>query len=200
MFFHTGQDCMGCAKTGSGKTAAFVLPVLQKLSEDPYGIFCLVLTPTRSVLYTVRKQKTLWRVQIHVLTWGEKIHIITENIKSLQKKIIGDIPWFFSQNSIRTVWEFQLNANQINKDSGNNQALCLRSLWQPAHCPAPRHSNQNLSTNSRTKQFTAQYVLNSAQIFFFYPFLLEINNSAWVISLHEDNRIQTFFFFCFCQI
>lgn len=42
---------MGCAKTGSGKTAAFVLPVLQKLSEEPYGIFCLVLTPTRSVLF-----------------------------------------------------------------------------------------------------------------------------------------------------
>lgn len=46
----SGRDCMGCAKTGSGKTAAFVLPVLQKLSEEPYGIFCLVLTPTRSVL------------------------------------------------------------------------------------------------------------------------------------------------------
>lgn len=45
-----GRDCMGCAKTGSGKTAAFVLPVLQKLSEEPYGIFCLVLTPTRCVL------------------------------------------------------------------------------------------------------------------------------------------------------
>ncbi len=44
---HTGRDCMGCAKTGSGKTAAFVLPVVQKLSEDPYGVFCLVLTPTR---------------------------------------------------------------------------------------------------------------------------------------------------------
>lgn len=42
-----GRDCLGCAKTGSGKTAAFVLPVLQVLSEDPYGIFCLVLTPTR---------------------------------------------------------------------------------------------------------------------------------------------------------
>uniref|UniRef100_A0A8C5VKM3 RNA helicase n=1 Tax=Microcebus murinus TaxID=30608 RepID=A0A8C5VKM3_MICMU len=44
-----GRDCLGCAKTGSGKTAAFVLPILQKLSEDPYGIFCLVLTPTRHV-------------------------------------------------------------------------------------------------------------------------------------------------------
>uniref|UniRef100_A0A8C5WZ93 RNA helicase n=1 Tax=Laticauda laticaudata TaxID=8630 RepID=A0A8C5WZ93_LATLA len=43
-----GRDCMGCAKTGSGKTAAFVLPILQKLSEDPFGIFSLVLTPTSS--------------------------------------------------------------------------------------------------------------------------------------------------------
>lgn len=50
VFAPSGRDCMGCAKTGSGKTAAFVLPVLQKLSEEPYGIFCLVLTPTRSVL------------------------------------------------------------------------------------------------------------------------------------------------------
>ncbi|KAI5101666.1 putative ATP-dependent RNA helicase DDX49, partial [Silurus meridionalis] len=51
-----GRDCLGCAKTGSGKTAAFVLPVLQKLSEDPYGIFCLVLTPTRELAYQIAEQ------------------------------------------------------------------------------------------------------------------------------------------------
>ncbi|XP_066490851.1 probable ATP-dependent RNA helicase DDX49 [Tiliqua scincoides] len=51
-----GCDCMGCAKTGSGKTAAFVLPILQKLSEDPYGIFCLVLTPTRELAYQIAEQ------------------------------------------------------------------------------------------------------------------------------------------------
>jgi len=44
-----GRDCIGCAKTGSGKTAAFALPILQKLCEDPYGIFALVLSPTRCV-------------------------------------------------------------------------------------------------------------------------------------------------------
>ena len=44
-----GRDCIGCAKTGSGKTAAFALPILQKLCEDPFGIFALVLTPTRYV-------------------------------------------------------------------------------------------------------------------------------------------------------
>ena len=42
-----GQDIIGCAKTGSGKTAAFALPIIQQLSEDPYGIFALILTPTR---------------------------------------------------------------------------------------------------------------------------------------------------------
>ncbi|XP_017582998.1 PREDICTED: probable ATP-dependent RNA helicase DDX49, partial [Corvus brachyrhynchos] len=51
-----GRDCRGCAKTGSGKTAAFVLPVLQVLSEDPYGIFCLVLTPTRELAYQIAEQ------------------------------------------------------------------------------------------------------------------------------------------------
>ncbi|XP_069072346.1 probable ATP-dependent RNA helicase DDX49 isoform X1 [Pleurodeles waltl] len=51
-----GRDCMACAKTGSGKTAAFVLPILQKLSEDPYGIFCLVLTPTRELAYQIAEQ------------------------------------------------------------------------------------------------------------------------------------------------
>ena len=51
-----GRDCMGCAKTGSGKTAAFALPILQKLSEDPYGIFALVLTPTRELAIQIAEQ------------------------------------------------------------------------------------------------------------------------------------------------
>lgn len=46
-----GRDCIGGAKTGSGKTAAFALPILQKLSEDPFGVFALVLTPTRYVMF-----------------------------------------------------------------------------------------------------------------------------------------------------
>lgn len=43
----TGHDVSAAAKTGSGKTAAFALPTLKSLSEDPFGIHTLVLTPTR---------------------------------------------------------------------------------------------------------------------------------------------------------
>jgi ATP-dependent RNA helicase DDX49/DBP8 len=44
-----GRDCIGNAQTGSGKTMAFALPILQTLVNDPHGFFALVLTPTRSV-------------------------------------------------------------------------------------------------------------------------------------------------------
>lgn len=48
-----GRDIIGAAKTGSGKTLAFVIPILQKLSVDPYGIYALVLTPTRELAFQV---------------------------------------------------------------------------------------------------------------------------------------------------
>eukprot|EP00983_Pelagomonas_calceolata_P044999 1139518-Pelagomonas_calceolata.AAC.1 len=46
-----GRDVIGLAQTGSGKTAAFALPILQKLAKDPYGVFALVLIPTRCTEY-----------------------------------------------------------------------------------------------------------------------------------------------------
>jgi len=51
-----GRDCVGVAKTGSGKTLAFAIPILQTLSEDPYGIYALVLTPTRELAFQIADQ------------------------------------------------------------------------------------------------------------------------------------------------
>lgn len=50
-----GKDCIGAAKTGSGKTFAFALPILAKLSADPANFFALVLTPTHELAYQVRR-------------------------------------------------------------------------------------------------------------------------------------------------
>lgn len=51
-----GRDVLGLAQTGSGKTAAFALPILHRLSLDPYGIFALVITPTRELAYQLAEQ------------------------------------------------------------------------------------------------------------------------------------------------
>jgi ATP-dependent RNA helicase RhlE len=54
-----GRDLLGCAQTGTGKTAAFAIPVLQNLSKDiPRGyrhIRTLVLTPTRELAVQIHE-------------------------------------------------------------------------------------------------------------------------------------------------
>ncbi len=44
-----GRDVVGCAQTGTGKTAAFVLPLLQRIPAKPGGPAALVVTPTREL-------------------------------------------------------------------------------------------------------------------------------------------------------
>ncbi len=56
-----GRDLLGCAQTGTGKTAAFAIPILQKLynqkTEDkaPKQIKALILTPTRELAIQINE-------------------------------------------------------------------------------------------------------------------------------------------------
>jgi ATP-dependent RNA helicase RhlE len=69
-----GRDLLGCAQTGTGKTAAFSLPILQRINEnagDDPAIRALILTPTRELaaqiyesLRTYGKHLELWHAVI----------------------------------------------------------------------------------------------------------------------------------------
>ncbi|ODQ66167.1 ATP-dependent rRNA helicase rrp3 [Nadsonia fulvescens var. elongata DSM 6958] len=48
-----GRDIIGLAQTGSGKTAAFALPVLQNLYKNPSTLYCVVMAPTRELAYQI---------------------------------------------------------------------------------------------------------------------------------------------------
>jgi ATP-independent RNA helicase DbpA len=70
-----GRDLIGQSKTGSGKTAAFTLPVLQKLQLEPRRIQTLILSPTRELCAQVaREVRKLGRkhpgLQVLVLSGG----------------------------------------------------------------------------------------------------------------------------------
>src|SRR5579862_4213844 len=45
----TGQDCIGQARTGTGKTAAFALPILERIDPASPRVQAIVLTPTREL-------------------------------------------------------------------------------------------------------------------------------------------------------
>ncbi|KAF8248180.1 DEAD-domain-containing protein [Wilcoxina mikolae CBS 423.85] len=51
-----GKDCIGGSRTGSGKTVAFAVPILQTWARDPFGIFAVILTPTRELALQIAEQ------------------------------------------------------------------------------------------------------------------------------------------------
>lgn len=51
-----GRDLIGLAQTGSGKTAAFGIPILQALLEKPQPLFACVLSPTRELAIQIAEQ------------------------------------------------------------------------------------------------------------------------------------------------
>ncbi|KAI4259824.1 MAG: hypothetical protein L6R42_004379 [Xanthoria sp. 1 TBL-2021] len=51
-----GRDVIGGSKTGSGKTVAFTVPILQTWAENPVGIFAVILTPTRELALQILEQ------------------------------------------------------------------------------------------------------------------------------------------------
>ncbi|PKA62643.1 DEAD-box ATP-dependent RNA helicase 10 [Apostasia shenzhenica] len=51
-----GRDVIGLAQTGSGKTGAFALPILQALLGNPRPFFACVLSPTRELAIQISQQ------------------------------------------------------------------------------------------------------------------------------------------------
>lgn len=63
-----GRHVVGGAATGSGKTAAFALPILQTLAADTYGVYALILTPSRELAYQIIDQFIAFGAPLQVRT------------------------------------------------------------------------------------------------------------------------------------
>ena len=66
-----GKDIFGCAQTGTGKTAAFALPILQLLSENEKlrntkGIKALILAPTRELASQISENITAYSAKLDI--------------------------------------------------------------------------------------------------------------------------------------
>jgi ATP-dependent RNA helicase DeaD len=61
-----GHDVIAQSQTGTGKTAAFILPILQKLERDQRGIKALVLAPTRELAMQVAKAANEYGSRLNV--------------------------------------------------------------------------------------------------------------------------------------
>lgn len=83
-----GKDLLGCAQTGTGKTAAFAIPILQLLytkKTPTRGISTLILTPTRELA-----------IQI-----GESFEAYGKHTRLAHTVIFGGVSQFHQANALR---------------------------------------------------------------------------------------------------
>jgi superfamily II DNA/RNA helicase len=89
-----GQDIIGQAKTGTGKTLGFGLPLLQALGTDPEpGVKALVVVPTRELCVQVAEDLTLAAsnrgTQVAAIYGGKAYEGQVEQIKAGAQVIVG---------------------------------------------------------------------------------------------------------------
>ncbi|WP_410881452.1 DEAD/DEAH box helicase [Myroides sp. DW712] len=75
-FILQGHDLIGCAQTGTGKTASFAIPILQLLQQQSgpkKGIRSLILTPTRELAIQIDENFKTYGTQVktrHIAIFG----------------------------------------------------------------------------------------------------------------------------------
>lgn len=88
----TGQDCSGQARTGTGKTAAFVLPMLETVDFSQSGVLGLVLAPTRELSEQVAgeaERLSNGRVKTAVVVGGRPVGAQVEAIRRGARIVVG---------------------------------------------------------------------------------------------------------------
>lgn len=89
-----GRDIIGMAQTGTGKTAAFALPLLHKLKPGKTNTQALVLAPTRELAIQVAEQcealcRNLPGVTVSVLCGGQEYRRQLQQLKGGAQIVVG---------------------------------------------------------------------------------------------------------------
>jgi ATP-dependent RNA helicase DeaD len=89
-----GRDLIGQAQTGTGKTAAFAIPILEGLDLDQVQVQALVLTPTRELCIQVAEaihtySKHLGRVRVLPVYGGQSIQPQLRHLRAGAHVVVG---------------------------------------------------------------------------------------------------------------
>lgn len=182
-----GQDLIAQAKTGSGKTAAFGLGLLQKLNPSRLAPQALVLCPTRELADQVtnelrRLARLIPNVRMLTLCGGVPSRPQTESLRRGAHIIVG------------TPGRVQDHLERGNLDLSSLQILVLDEADRMVdmgfqdeithiveHCPSKRQTLLFSATYpDNIQQLSARFLRNPAQV--------------KVASLHDASRIEQIFY------
>lgn len=88
-----GHDIIGQAKTGTGKTAAFGIPIIEKSNHNNEGVEHLIVTPTRELAIQIQNELNkiakYSKVKIGLIVGGQDYNIERRMLKTIPNIIVG---------------------------------------------------------------------------------------------------------------
>ena len=154
-----GRDMIGCAQTGTGKTAAYLLPIINRLSRgegDPEKVNAVIMAPTRELAIQIEQQVEgfsyflpissvaiyggtdgiTWEQQRRGLAQGADIIIATPgrllSLINLQHADLSGVSYFVLDEADRMLdMGFQEDILQINKEIPSSSQRVMFSATMP---------------------------------------------------------------------
>ncbi len=92
--FMTGRDIIGQAQTGTGKTAAFGIPILQKINPENHSLQAVILCPTRELAMQAADElrkfaKYMNGIKVLPVYGGQEIYKQIKNLKTGVQIVVG---------------------------------------------------------------------------------------------------------------
>lgn len=210
-----GRDIIGLAETGSGKTGAFIIPILQRLLDDQVPMYAVVLAPTRELCVQISEQFSAFGslISLRIVTLVGGLDMVTQSL-SLAKKPhiivaspgrlvdhlentkgfnIGNIKFLVMDEADRLLsMDFEIALGKIVESSPRNRTTYLFSATMTTKvAKLQRISLSNpVKVCVNTKYDTA---LNLLQYYIFIPFKYKW---SYLVGLLQNLGQYTGIIFC----
>ncbi|CAD8171854.1 unnamed protein product [Paramecium octaurelia] len=153
------------SQTGNGKTAAFSFPILQTFSQDPYGIFAIILTANRELAVQIAEQ-----IQIFGASVNLRLALLIGGLSSSkQVKLLGQIPHIIIGTLGRCAELLSIDVNfqkyikNVNISYWMKQIDCLEpQIWDDIkkvyeQCESPYIALVSATLNNVTQQLKDEF-------------------------------------------
>lgn len=192
-----GRDIVGQAQTGTGKTAAFALPALQKIDTSTSRVQILVLTPTRELAIQVAEAfhtyaKHLGRVRVLPVYGGQSISQQIKHLRSGVQVIVGTPGRVMDHMRRETIDLTTLKMVVLDEaDEMLRMGFQEDVEWILSHTPETRQTALFSATMPRqVRRIAEKYLNNPVNIEVERKTMTVVNTKQFYVNVSEGQKVD----------
>ncbi|QJC38638.1 DEAD/DEAH box helicase [Enterobacteriaceae endosymbiont of Donacia fulgens] len=197
----SSKDVLGIAQTGSGKTAAFILPLLNNLDLSIKKTQILILTPTRELAIQVTKATSLFAkylkgISILALYGGQSYQVQFKRLKLGVQIIIATPGRLLDHVKRKTVNLFKLTSLVIDEADEMLRMGFIEDVEKILSTIPKKHQTSLFSATmpKRIKHITKKFMVNPYEIFIKSDIktIPDIKQTYWLINSKKIDALMKF--------